>query len=243
MEKEKIDEILRNHKELLDTNGEKGKRADFSHAHLHGADFSGLDLSHANFIGAHLSNVNFEGTILNGANFNKAELIYVNFHKTDLSHADLSYSDLRCSDLHEADLSCSDLHEADLKGANLSNVNFRGTFLIGADLRGVNLHGTKILKSNLLRGAILPDEIYMIEGAGSRHRCTYYDPVNDFVKCGCWDDDNGNHLKSFKRRVKDTYGKNGKAPNENYYKEYKAVIRFFEVFRDEYEHKMDNLPQ
>lgn len=229
MEKEKIDEILRSHKEWLDTNGEKGKRADFSRAYLHGADFSGLDLSHANFIGAHLSNVNFEGTILNGANFNKAELIYTNFHKTDLS-----YSDLRCSDLHEADLSCSDLHEADLKGANLSNVNFRGTFLIGADLRGVNLHGAKILKSNLLRGAILPDEIYMIEGAGSRHRCTYYDPVNDFVKCGCWDDDNGNNLDSFKKRIEDVYGPHGKTPNQKHFKAYQAAINYFEVCRDEY---------
>ena len=198
MEKEKIDEILNSHKEWLDTNGKKGKQADFSYANLHGVDFSRLDLSDANFAGA--------------------TLIETDFHKADLSNANFNH----------ADLSNADLSEANLSGANL-----RRAIFTDADLRKVNLHRTKILKA-FLRGAFLPDEIYMIEGAGSRHRCTYYDTINDFVKCGCWDDDAGNHLESFKKRVEGTYGKNGKTPNQKHYKAYQAVINYFEVCRDEY---------
>ena len=67
MTKKELDKILYNHKEWLRTNGEKGERADLSHADLRGANLSDADLGHADLRGADLR----------GA---------------DLSHADLDYS-------------------------------------------------------------------------------------------------------------------------------------------------------
>lgn len=212
MKKSTIREILINHQIWLSSDGYDGKRADFSHEDLHGADFSGLDLSNADFTEANLSNAEFIGTRLNITNFNKADLSGANFYKADLSSADLSDANL-CG----TDFGGSDLRLAKLCGAKISNVN--------------------------LRGAFLPDGIYMVAGLGSRDGgCVYYDSNNDFVKCGYWDDGNGNHLGSFKKSVEDVYGPNGERPNSMSYKAYQSAINYFEVCRDEHiDHMMDSL--
>ena len=128
-----------------------------------------------------------------------------------------------CANLRRADLRRADLREANLRRANLRRADLRGANLRGADLYGANL-----------RGATMPEGIYTAGGAGSAQRYTYYDAINDCIICGCWNDDAGNHLDSFKKRIDDIYGPDGKEPNPAHYKAYRAAIQYFEACRDSY---------
>lgn len=92
-----------------------------------------------------------------------------------------------------------------------------------ADLRDANLQGA------YLRDADLPDGIYQVVGCGSANRCTTYDSINDRVICGCWNDDNGNHLAAFEERIEAVYGAEGSDPNQQYYNEYMSAIAFFKA--------------
>lgn len=56
--------------------------------------------------------------------------------------------------------------------------------------------------------------------------------ANDRIVCGCWNDENGNTLESFKKRIESIYGEEGEKPNPLYYQEYRAAIAFFEAVRD-----------
>lgn len=163
----------------------------------------------------------------------EADLYNEDFGGADLREANLKDADLHGTDLHGANLSISCLRGANLRGANLDNVNFNYADLRGADLRGTSFHGTNF-KNASLRGAVLPKGIYAVSGAGSKQRYTYYDAVNDYVICGCWDDDNGNHLESFKKRVENVYGPDAKSSNSKHYKAYQAAIHYFEACRDAY---------
>ena len=96
----------------------------------------------------------------------------------------------------------------------------RGAYLQGADLRGA-----------YLQRADLPNGIYQVGGAGSANRCTTFDSVNDRIICGCWNDNNGNHLEAFKKRIVEIYGENGKTPNAAYFAEYMAAVTFFEAIK------------
>ena len=113
-------------------------------------------------------------------------------------------------------------------GKNGMRAHFRG-----ADLRGARITGATIENANL-RGAIMPEGIYTAGGAGSEQRYTYYDAINDRIICGCWDDDAGNHLDSFKKRIEDIYGPDGEEPNPAHYKAYRAAIQYFEACRESY---------
>ena len=131
--------------------------------------------------------------------------------------ADLRGADLRGADLRGADLQEAYLQEADLRGADLRGADLQEAYLRGADLRGA-----------YLQGAYLPNGIYQVVGCGSFNRCTTYDSINDRVICGCWNDGNGNHLESFKKRIEDIYGEHGEDPSTVYYAEYQTAIKFFE---------------
>ena len=106
-----------------------------------------------------------------------------------------------------------------------------GKWLLGkeggqrADLQGAYLRGAD------LRGAYLPNGVYQIGGAGSNNRCTTFDSINDRIICGCWNDNNGNHLEAFKKRIIEVYGENGKTPNAAYFAEYMAAVTFFEAVK------------
>lgn len=108
--------------------------------------------------------------------------------------------------------------------------------LRGADLRDANLRRVNLQEANLewacLEGAVLPIGIYQIVGAGSCNRCTTYDSINDRVICGCWNDDEGNHLDSFAKRIEEIYGSNGAKPNLEFYQEYMAAIAFFKAMKE-----------
>ena len=127
----------------------------------------------------------------------------------------------------------ANLYGADLSKVALHGANLRVADLRGADLRGADLSGARIENANL-RGAIMPEGIYTAGGAGSEQRYTYYDAINDRIICGCWDDDAGNNLDSFKKRIEDIYGPDGKEPNPAHYKAYRAAIQYFEACREAY---------
>ena len=192
MKQEKLNKILRDHKEWLEDH-KKGTCANLNEANLCGANLQGANLRGANLRGANLQ----------GANLNEA----------NLCGADLCRANLRGANLNEAHL-----YGADLSGANLNEANLRG-----ADLCRANLHGV-----------IMPEGIYTAGGAGSEQRYTYYDAINDRIICGCWDDDAGNHLDSFKKRIENIYGPDGKEPNPAHYKAYRAAIHYFEACREAY---------
>ena len=105
---------------------------------------------------------------------------------------------------------------ADLQGADLQRADLRDADLRDADLRDADL-----------QGACLPNGIYQVVGCGSVNRCTTYDSINDRVICGCWNDDNGNHLAAFEERIEAVYGTAGSEPNQQYYNEYMSAIAFF----------------
>ena len=109
------------------------------------------------------------------------------------------------------------------KRADLKRANLFGADLHEADLRYANLHLAN------LEGAKLPTGIYQIVGAGSSNRCTTYDGINGRVICGCWDDEKGNHLDSFARRIEEIYGTNGEKANPMFYIEYMSAVEFFKT--------------
>ena len=122
VDKEKLQEILKNHELWVGTNGGEC------------ADLGGADLIGANLIGANLRYANLRDTDLSSANLGGANLSYANLHNTDLRDTDLSganlgganlrYADLRGANLSDADLSGADLNSANLSGANLSGVRY-----------------------------------------------------------------------------------------------------------------------
>ena len=145
--------------------------------------------------------------------------------------ADLKRANLFGANLHEADLRGANMCYADLRHANLCGADMRCAYLCGADLRYANLHYVNLHLANL-EGAKLPTGIYQIVGAGSSNRCTTYDSINDRVICGCWDDEKGNHLDSFARRIEEIYGTNGEKPNPIFYTEYMTAIEFFKAMKE-----------
>ena len=117
------------------------------------------------------------------------------------------------------------------KRADLKRANLFGADLHEADLRYANLHHVNLHLANL-EGAKLPAGVYQIVGAGGSNRCTTYDGINDRVICGCWDDEKGNHLDSFARRIEEIYGTNGEKANPMFYIEYMSAVEFFKTMRE-----------
>ena len=160
---------------------------------------------------------------LEGLGGRRADLRETDLCHANLCRADLCEADLGHANLYEADLGHANLYGADLRGADLCHVN-----LYGADLREADLCHTNLHQANL-EGAKLPTGIYQIVGVGSCNRCTTYDSINDRVICGCWDDEKGNHLDSFARRIEEIYGTKGKEPNPKHYAEYMSAVAFFKA--------------
>ena len=140
-------------------------------------------------------------------------------------------ADLKRANLFGADLRGANMCYADLRHANLCGADMRCAYLCGADLRCANLHHVNLHLANL-EGAKLPTGIYQIVGAGSSNRCTTYDGINVRVICGCWDDEKGNHLDSFARRIEEIYGTNVEKANPMFYIEYMSAVEFFKTMRE-----------
>lgn len=145
--------------------------------------------------------------------------------------ANLEGANLRDANLRDADLQGADLWGANLRGADLWGANLQGANLWGANLQSADLRGAK-LQGASLQGALLPDGFYQVVGCGCVGRCTTYNPINDQVVCGCWDDGAGNHLDSFRQRVENIYGEDSVVPDKKHYAEYMAAIAFFETVKN-----------
>lgn len=92
-----IKDVLVSHGEWLESNGERGERAQLQNAILQQADLHDANLERADLSGARLS-------------------------VSDLMRANLKGADLRGADLWMSDLKDTVLEGADLRGANLSEV-------------------------------------------------------------------------------------------------------------------------
>ena len=142
-------EAIALHQKWCNSNGAKGKRADFSDV-----DFSGWEMRHVNLNLADLREADLYGVDLRGANLREANLREANLYRADLYRADLYGADLYRADLYRADL-----YGVDLRGANLYGVDLYGVDLRGADLREANLREANLYRADLrgadLRGANL----------------------------------------------------------------------------------------
>ena len=141
------------------------------------------------------------------------------------NYADLRGADLRGANLRGADLSDANLICADLRGANLICANLSCADLSDANLICANLRGAALSYANLSK------TYYQITRIGSRKGTTTYCVEDDNVTCGCWNSFKGGTLQEFKARVESVYGDKGITPNEKYYTEYIAAIKFFEKVR------------
>ena len=144
--KEKLQEILAQHKSWVESEGKEGTRA-----RLRGANLKEADLSEAN-----LQKVDLSEADLQEADLSKADL-----QEAELSEANLQEAILYKADLQEADLSKANLQEAVLSGANLQEASLAGAQLRGAILREVSLEETDLhdadLHETVLRDASLED--------------------------------------------------------------------------------------
>jgi len=114
MERERLDEILKQHAIWLSTRfspEEKGIRADLRYANLSCANLRDANLRDANLSDADLSDADLSDADLSGANLRDANLSDANLRDANLSDADL----------RDANLSDADLSDADLSDANYNN--------------------------------------------------------------------------------------------------------------------------
>ena len=174
MDKDKLNEVLKQHKLWLGTDGKEGKRANLSGDNLSGDNLSGANLEYADLRGANLWYANLRKADLRGADLRKADLCGADLRGAELCDANLRKADLRGADLCGADLRGACLEYADLWGANLEGVDLRGACLEYAGLWGANLEGVD------LRGACLEyadlGDAYLY---GAKFDCEKTDPVED----------------------------------------------------------------
>lgn len=158
--------MLADHLEWFTTEGQEGKRADFTSIDLQGVNFQEANLREAYFESANLEGVNFQeaslrGAMLKGANLEAADLQVADFKGADLREANLRGADLQGADLQGADLRGADLSGADLKGADLKKAVLEGANLEGAQLQEANLEKANLRRADLqdadLQGAELRD--------------------------------------------------------------------------------------
>jgi hypothetical protein len=119
MTQKELNEVLRLHKQWLESNGNKGKRA-----HMH----------RANLQGAYMQGVNMQGAYMQGVNLQNAHMRDANLKGTDMQGADMQGADMQGVNLQGANMQRADLQNADMRGADR-----RGTNMKGANLKGANL--------------------------------------------------------------------------------------------------------
>ena len=127
--KKELKTILEQHKLWLDSDGEKGKRADLTNVDLRRANLTRANLTGANLTDVYLTSAYLYRVDLIGANLTRANLTSANLYGAHLSCANLTSADLRCANLTCADLSRANLTGADLTRANLIGANLTETIL------------------------------------------------------------------------------------------------------------------
>ena len=162
--REKLHEILELHQQWLQSNGEKGKKAE-----LKGADLSNFLLYEANLVKANLENcnlresslkwanleqANLEGTILEDSELYETKFLKANLKKANLNNSVLDNADLRGADLENASLNNSTLEKTKLDHAKLVNANLIQTYLGHASLKAADLAGANLNKANLMSATL-----------------------------------------------------------------------------------------
>ena len=145
---EELAEMLREHKKWLDSNGEKGKRADLSYTDLRKTNLSAANLFKVYLFRADLSRANLSGANLLGIDLHRANLFKANLSRANLSGANLPGVNLSGADLSGADLFRTNLFRANLSGANLLEAGLFRANLFAADLIGTNLGYANISGAN-----------------------------------------------------------------------------------------------
>ena len=115
-----IPDVLKSHRQWVESDGKSGERAELRNALLQQADFHDANLERADLNGARLS-------------------------VADLMRANLAGADLRGADLWMSDMKDAKLDGADLRGANLAEV----TNLTVAQLRVAIIDETTALPAGL----------------------------------------------------------------------------------------------
>lgn len=145
---EELKYFLLQHKLWLNTNGQKGIRADFSDLKLHFMDFSNQNLESAIF----------KRTYLHGANFENCNLTNTNFYHANLGSANLSNSDIDNTYFFDT---C--LRNANFRGSKLTNIEFNTCQLNFANFENTDLSTTLFINSSVY-DIVLPEKSYIIEG-------------------------------------------------------------------------------
>ena len=149
-----LEEILRKHRQWIESGKKAGTRANLNHANLTdakllGADLGGADLTDAILADANLEYADLTGTILFGVNLTNAHL----------NHANLSGAQLGLANLANANLEYADLTDAFLTDANLTDA-----ILTGAILRRANLTGAWPGAANFDRAIFEPNSLPELSG-------------------------------------------------------------------------------
>jgi uncharacterized protein YjbI with pentapeptide repeats len=144
-----LEEILREHRQWIESREKAGTRANLS-----GANFTNANLSGANLSGTILLLANLSGTLLMDAN---------------LLDADLAGANLTNANLDEASLSRAFLVEANLTNAALSAANLSGAFLdivnlFGVNLDEANLTDASVAEANFDRAIFEPNSLPKLSG-------------------------------------------------------------------------------
>ena len=142
--KQSLANILKNHKQWLETDRRSGDRA----------VLDGADLSRANLSGANLQEARLNEAKLSGANLSEANLCEAQLNRADLSGANLQKAELKKALLLEANLEAASLDVAQLQKANLSQANLRGASLHWADLTEADLLETQLEGADLLKARL-----------------------------------------------------------------------------------------
>ena len=126
--------IVQAHKEWLQSDHKRGKRADLRQANLRLQRLIGVDLSAALFDGANLIGAELKGATLTRASLRGTNITDGNLEGCSLAGADLSRATLRNATLVGACLFKANLTMADLRGANLEGAQLNDTILAASNL-------------------------------------------------------------------------------------------------------------
>ncbi len=156
-----FEELLKQHRQWLDSDGKSGKRAELQHRDLSGLARPGAGLVRANLAGTNLSGANLAGAFFAEADLSGAQLIGADLRGSHLESANLLGADLRGANLERAwfnnntKLTGANLHRANLRAAVLGHADALGVTLREADLRDCDLTETQGLSASQLVGADL----------------------------------------------------------------------------------------
>jgi uncharacterized protein YjbI with pentapeptide repeats len=126
---DQLKQILDDHRAWLESGGEKGAKADLSHAEIEGALWR-ADLREADLSYASLRGVDLDHAQLQRADLRHADMTGASLWQANLRDADLRSASLRGAKLDHADLTGADLHETDCTGGS-----FWGARLDAGDAR------------------------------------------------------------------------------------------------------------